>query len=493
MYSVVIDETIIIHSPYVDNLKIIEPKIVKAINQIDSFDFSIYPNHSAYNLLKHLTTRIEVINEINGKTVFKGRVFEPRTIMSGNGEVFKEIVCEGELGYLHDSKQRWKKYASVTVESFMRSVIEQHNKQVESFKQFTVGKIDVSSEKSDLYTDEEATTYETLFDLIDKYDGEIQIRYENGIKYIDYLKQVGEKGNQRIELSVNLQSITHEIDPSDVITILKPLGQAYEYEDGNDDATNPRLTIESVNNGSVYLRDEAKIAQFGVKISTEVWDDIVSAAELKSKGTEFLSNQKTILEKFQVEAVDLAPLKLDVDFFQIGWTYDVYNPLMGIDEELRVVGINIDVNDPTESSMSIGDKILTQEEYTQKIRKQVASTDQLKKVVQQQSKRIVTIQQTLAETESNLVDLQNAVNFGSTEVQNQIAALIAELQTVVSEMQNIAATIPSSETIAAIKSDIQTLNGFMENQKNVNLNQTSINTDVETRIRALENNTGGAN
>jgi len=163
---------------------------------------------------------------------------------------------------------------------------------------------------------------------------------------------------------------------------------------------------------------------------------------------------------------------------------------MGIDEELRVVGLSINLNDPTASTLSIGDKILSQEQYNKTLKQQAQSAQQLKGSVNQQSRKIATIQSTLSETEKNLSKLQEAVSSYSSEVQNQITSLIEELQIVINEVQNIAAKIPSTETIEELKNAVQGLNIFVETQKNVNLKQAEINADIETRVKALEESGG---
>ncbi|MFB8613179.1 phage tail spike protein [Enterococcus gallinarum] len=482
-----------IHSPQTDDLKLFDPKIVKAVGAIDSFSFSIYPNHSAYNKLNYLTTLVEVWNEMENILLFKGRVLEPTDSMKETGEFFKEIICEGELAYLHDSVQKWGKWQNLTPAQFFEALIDEHNSQVEEYKQFTVGQVNVTNSTDNVYryTDDDVDTYDTIQDkLIERLGGELQVRYENGVRYIDYLEQIGDKGAQKIELSVNLRSISRKVDPTEMITVLKPLGERLEQEDDNTDASDPRLTIASVNNGSQYLRDEEKVAQFGVRVAAQVWDDVTVPSNLKSKGQSFLQNQKTALVQYQIDAVDLAPLKLTIDSFKCGWWYETYNPLMGIDEELRVVGLSINLNDPTASTLSIGDKILSQEQYNKTLKQQAQSAQQLKGSVNQQSRKIATIQSTLSETEKNLSKLQEAVSSYSSEVQNQITSLIEELQIVINEVQNIAAKIPSTETIEELKNAVQGLNIFVETQKNVNLKQAEINADIETRVKALEESGG---
>lgn len=478
-----------IHSPQTDDLKLFDPKIVKAVGAIDSFSFSIYPNHSAYNKLNYLTTLVEVWNEMENILLFKGRVLEPTDSMKETGEFFKEIICEGELAYLHDSVQRWGKWQNLTPAQFFKALIDEHNSQVEEYKQFTVGQVTVTNSTDNVYryTDDDVDTYDTIQDkLIDRLGGELQIRYENGVRYIDYLEQIGDKGAQKIELSVNLQSISRKVDPTEMITVLKPLGEHLEQEDDNTDASDPRLTIASVNNGSPYLRDEAKIAQFGVRVAAQVWDDVTVPANLKSKGQNFLQNQKTALVQYQVDAVDLAPLKLTIDCFKCGWWYETYNPLMGIDEALRVVGLSINLNDPTASTLSIGDKILSQEQYNKTLKQQALSAQQLKSSVLQQSKKLGTMQVNLIETEKKLDDLQNIVSSGESEVQNQITALIDEMQNIIIELDNIAATIPGEEIIKGFEKSINELELSYQSVQNLLKKQEDLNKDFEARIKALE-------
>lgn len=479
----------IIHSPGNDSIKLFETKIIKDVDSIDSFRFLIYQNHPAYNKLSYLTAQIEIINEQNGKQIFKGRVLEPEDQMTSDGEFYKEVVCEGELSYLHDSLQKWGKWQNMTPAQFFSTLIAEHNSQVEPHKQFVVGNVDVTNSTDNVYryTDDDADTYETIKDkLIDRLGGELQIRYVEGVRYIDYLQQTGSVGTQRIELSVNLKSISRNIDPSELITVLKPLGNRLESEEETSDASSPRLTIASVNDGSIYLRDNDKIAQFGIRSAAVVWDDVTQANILKTRGLQFLASQKTALVRYQIDAVDLAPLDLTVDSFRCGWTYPVFNPLMGIDENLRVINQTIDINDPTGSVLGIGDKFLTQEQYNLMLVKQAKIAQGLENQIVAQGRSIGALRTNLEDTEERLTTLQNQVDNGSGDVQNQILAILDELQLIVGDMQDIADSVPTAQTMQDIQTAISSLNDFMDAQILLNLNQADINADFESRISALE-------
>ena len=60
--------------------------------------------------------------------------------------------------------------------------------------------------------------------LVGKFGGEIQLRDQDGKVYIDYLEHIGHGTDTKIELAVNLKTISREIDETSVITRLYPLG-----------------------------------------------------------------------------------------------------------------------------------------------------------------------------------------------------------------------------------------------------------------------------
>src|SRR5690606_10764348 len=107
--------------------------------------------------------------------------------------------------------------------------------------------------------------------------GELRVRKENGIRYLDYLAHEKIVKPVEIRLAKNLKSITKEVDPTEAITHLVPLGTRIESEDEEAaDVSQARLTIENVNDGKDYIVDEEmKVALGGtVIVKSVVWDDI---------------------------------------------------------------------------------------------------------------------------------------------------------------------------------------------------------------------------
>ena len=103
--------------------------------------------------------------------------------------------------------------------------------------------------------------------LVGKFGGEIQLRDQDGKVYIDYLEHIGHGTDTKIELAVNLKTISREVDETSVITRLYPLG-------AKQTDSEKRLTIGSVNGGKDYIEDSALVAKYGVISGTQTWDDV---------------------------------------------------------------------------------------------------------------------------------------------------------------------------------------------------------------------------
>jgi hypothetical protein len=185
---------ITIHHPFVNKIKLPEGSIRKEINLIDSFDFKIYPGNPGYGKIKPLKTLINVLNIKTGKYVFEGRVYKPKRAMDGSGVLSDTFEADGELGYLGDSQQKHREYRGSPI-TFLQELLNYHNSQVEEYKQFKLGQVIVKDPNDYVYyyTSAEQTTFDTIKDkLLDRLGGELRIRKENGVRYLDYLVQIGE-------------------------------------------------------------------------------------------------------------------------------------------------------------------------------------------------------------------------------------------------------------------------------------------------------------
>lgn len=340
-----------IHSDNLDRIS--GGKIVKAVNAVDSFTFTIYPDNAGYNKLKPLTTSVTVTDDNTGKDVFIGRVLKCPDSMDEQGLICKSVTCEGRLVWLYDSVQPYAEYKVVGIRTVLASFISKHNAQVGGDKQISVGQVTVTGENNYTYSVNWISTMDAISEqLVGKFGGEIQLRDQDGKVYIDYLEHIGHGTDTKIELAVNLKTISREVDETSVITRLYPLGAKQTDSD-------KRLTIGSVNGGKDYIEDSALVAKYGVISGTQTWDDVTQASVLKTKATAFLKSANKAKKQYKIIAVDLSTIDMNFEQFELGCWYRVVNPLMGIDEDLRIIGITINLDSPEQSELTFGDKFET--------------------------------------------------------------------------------------------------------------------------------------
>lgn len=340
-----------IHSDNLDRIS--GGKIVKAVNAVDSFTFTIYPDNAGYDKLKPLTTSITVTDDSTGKDVFIGRVLKCPDSMDEQGLICKSVTCEGRLGWLYDSVQPYAEYKVVGISTVLASFISKHNTQVGDDKHISVGQVTVTGENNYTYSVNWVSTMDAISEqLVGKFGGEIQLRDQDGKVYIDYLEHIGHGTDTKIELAVNLKTISREIDETSVITRLYPLG-------AKQTDSEKRLTIGSVNGGKDYIEDSALVAKYGVISGTQTWDDVTQASILKTKATAFLKSANKAKKQYKITAVDLSTIDMNFEQFELGCWYRVVNPLMGIDEDLRIIGITINLDNPEQSELTFGDKFET--------------------------------------------------------------------------------------------------------------------------------------
>lgn len=341
----------VIHSDGTDRIS--GGKVAKSINAVDSFSFTICPNNAGYDLLKPLTTAVKVYDESTDKDIFIGRVLKCPDSMDERGLICRKVTCEGRLGWLYDSVQPYIEYKMVGIRTVLSAFLSKHNSQVGADKRIELGQVTVTASNNYTYTANWDKTMDVIADkLIGKFGGEIQLRDKGGKVYLDYLENIGHGTDTTIELAVNLKTISREVDETAVITRLYPLGAKLTDSE-------KRLTIGTVNGGKDYIEDSSLVAKYGVISGTQIWDDVTLASNLLSKGKEYLKSVNRAKVQYQITALDLSRIDKHIEQFELGCWYRVKNSIMGIDEDLRIVGISIDLDNPQASQLTFGDRFET--------------------------------------------------------------------------------------------------------------------------------------
>ena len=478
--------------------------VKQGINSIDSFSFTILPKNQGFNLIKPMKTLVKVLNSKTNKYEFIGRVLKPSGNMDSSGMTSKTYVCESELAFLIDSTQVYGEYHNITPEQYLKIMLDRHNSNREDHKKFKLGNVTVKDNNDSLYKNiaYDSTWKNINDDLIDRYGGELQIRYVGDEKYLDYLTEIGEVKETEIRLGRNIKDITNDIDPTSYITRLYPLGNKLKTTDaeGNEVDSEERLTIASVNNGLDYIDDEEAIAQFGIIEGFVTWDDVTDAANLLKKGQSYISSQRIVISN-KITALDLSLIGLDIDSFEVGNYYPLKHELLDIDYNVRIIEKSIDINNPQNASITLGDKQKDIKQYQLDIKKQAQKTVNLEKQISGQNAKLNNMNDAIVETNKSVDAISESVETVGNEVVNlgtstseTINNMLESISLLSESVSSINATLESvNKSISNINTNIATINKNISTMQTdiskldekVNLIDTSV-VDIDGRINAID-------
>jgi hypothetical protein len=355
MYKVYADD-VLINDPSAASENAITGTVTKAVNGIDSFVFRIYSNNTGWDRLECLKTHIDAEDVITGdKHVFHGRILTISPTQESGGLIYKDVQCEGELSYLQDSTQFYHNLYHVPIYAILGAMLNDHNAQVDDGKKIYLGQYVTGMSVS--FEWGYGKTWETLQELLSQegVGGEIRLRYEDGVRYLDYTNDIFSGGSDTvIEAGVNLISLTQTIDPTAMITDL----YAYGAKTGN---TEQRVALPDV------IYDEARrTLAGGIVAGTVIFDDITDTTALEAAAQAYFDAMKPIRKQYRITAADLSLIDSSFDEFRLGYQYRSKNSLIGVDEVVRLIGIQIKIEDRTKNTLTFGDKFDTLTAMTSK-------------------------------------------------------------------------------------------------------------------------------
>ena len=348
MYAIYADGNVL-YSPLLVNegYCVLSPKLTVELNKSGSLSFILPPGNMMYDSIQKLKTIITVLQD--GDEVFRGRVLYDEKDFYNR----KKIYCEGELSFLTDSIVRPYSFQGGVAELFAQ-YLNNHNNQVDEEKQFQVGLVTVT-DPNDYITRESSDFPKSLDEmkakLIDLLGGYFRTRSEDGVRYLDYVKDYGNISDQIIEFGSNLLDLTEYISAEDVFTVLIPLGAEQEDSDGNSTG---RLTISSVNNGNDYIEDETAVSLFGRIWKVQEWDDVAVAENLLSKGTEYLKSGIEMAVSLSIKAVDARLLNVDTGRIKLGDQVRVVSLPHKLDKYFLCSKISYDLVNPENTNYTLG-------------------------------------------------------------------------------------------------------------------------------------------
>ena len=348
MYQIYCDN-VLIGDSQIEELCVINPIAELEVNASGWFTFTFPATHPHINTINPLTSVIKVLRD--NKLIFQGFCSNPSEDIFGN----KTITCEGELSYFNDSILRQAKYTDINARTLLETYINLHNAQVEPRKQFTLGRVnnDFVAQNVYCFTNMQSTLQEIKEDLIDDFGGYISVRYENGVKYIDYLNDSDSLNSQQtIELGKNLITYNSNIDNTVIATRVIPLGAQLETE--VVEGLPARLDIKSVNDNKDYLDNATAISNFGTITRVVTWDDVTVASNLKAKGEQWLLDNQFENVTIDVTAIDLSIVDSSFQPFQLFDKVRVISRYHGMDRWFMISKVRYDLANPERDTYTLG-------------------------------------------------------------------------------------------------------------------------------------------
>ncbi|WP_195510106.1 phage tail protein [Clostridium tyrobutyricum] len=333
----------IVHYPDPEAPKIIDSKLNMKRSQAGSLSFTLYPNNPGYDLVHRFTTKVKVTDVRDNTDIFTGRVLTSVNEMADGGLVTKEVICEGAMNYLNDTRVGSEIYEDKTPQEVITEFLNAHNNSgIEDYKKVYPGTINV--EDWLFFTSD----FETTLEAIQKYvynenKGTLLYRTENGVNYLDYLSTPPQDKIVEVNLGENLKSLS--VDDSSVFgTRIIPVGAN-------------GLTIENVNDGKNYLEDPVARSKYGVIYQKADYSDIEDDEQLKTECEADLSQYTQPTGSLEMSALDLSTLSgIPMDSIDISTSVHIVCPLLGVDDIYKVVGMDVDLTQPWNPSLTLSNK-----------------------------------------------------------------------------------------------------------------------------------------
>ena len=499
IYRIYIDDTLVHRSDIPDeNYQLVGITLDVEMGKSPSLKFTIPPSHPKKNLLKNFLSRFTVKED--DVVLAEGRLFDSRQ------DIYNQVEwqAEGSLSYLTDSYVPSVKVEE-TIKALFTRYVNEHNSRVEDYKKFTVGQITIDNadtEKVKVDNDGYRYTSDAIQnDLIDSYGGYLRTRYENGVRYLDYLKDYGHKTTQTIEYKKNLIDFALEVNPEDVFTYLIPTGDS-------------NLKINDVNNGKDYIEVEGAKAKWGNKYLLKSFSGISDASTLLKEAKQYIKNHyEELPESLEITAIDLKLLGVNVESIHVGDVVRVTSTPNGVDKDYTCSAISYNLSQFGKTKYTLGKP---KQDFTKKYNQNSSSTSsaindtnsslgrtngRLSETQSKLEKYITATDDTLALMHENILLNANHIEANAKQIElnatldadkftqvaveldaiNATLALKAEAEDVEKNFNSVEVVLDAMESELALKASTEDVNGQI-NEVNLTLNSH------DGRITANANN-----
>lgn len=323
--------------------------VTQSIHKAGTASIIMPQHHPAYNLYTSYKTVVTIYRD--GILLFRGRALYPSDDFYNR----RTIVCEGERCFLRDGCHRAPYVYQDGPANIFTQLIEMYNAQVDEFKRFVVGTVDVTDPNN--YIRLENETAESFADVIDKLiercGGYIVFTTNAaGERVINWYESLGYRSSQVIEFGENLLDFARTSSNADLATVIVPYG-------AKDETTGSRITIESINNGMDFIQDYDAVALRGIIVKAVYWDDITVPENLLAKAQQYLETSKMMVTSLDLSAVDLSDMDKSIDTFQVGDDIQVRSLPHGVNDIFQLTERTYDLLNPANGKVTLGKDVAT--------------------------------------------------------------------------------------------------------------------------------------
>ena len=360
--------------PYTNDDAIYDVKLSAEVNAAAYFDFSIPCTHHLYDKIAERDGIVRVYSD--KKLLFIGEITEISDDFNQN----KTVSCVDPRDHLDDVMIR--PYSTVegeepllapsSIDGYFQWLVDQYNNGMINAKfHFQVGVNQGGSltKSNYIYKKNEGLPgvgSEIENEILDAYGGYLTMTYPEGTPTLNLYSDVHEANTQIIDFGVNLIDFTRTTSTTDQYTAIRPVGGTPEKTDDDPDDYRPKpVTIEGLTDGTTSVDSDyvkngdvvyciSKVNRYGYREYNWTESDTLDANTLLEEAIADLKKQVEPKITIDVKAVDLALFMEDYDHLECGEVARIRSKPHGVDEYLLVSSMDINLQDPSQTSYTLG-------------------------------------------------------------------------------------------------------------------------------------------
>lgn len=419
-------------------LQLLSGTLKTGTNLAGTLTFALAPAHPYRDRVQVRRSVVTVYRD--AEIYFRG---SPNSVAEDDGGLVT-VTVEGALAWLNDSVQPFGEYHEMPLRAYLETLVANHNAATDDFKHFTVGSVTVTDANDSLYRHSNFEhTKDAISDkLVSRLGGYLQVRWENGVQYLDYLADYGNVNAQGVRFGQNLLTYARSLPSSSLATAIIPLGCRLKDETGAD--TDERLQID--NGGKNYVWDAEAVERFGWIFDTAVFDDVTLRENLLSRGYSTLESRKALPATVKLTAVDFGAIDGQYERITVGDLLPVVSAPHNIDTFMMVAEMTENLTDPGKSTVTLNRTSATMTDNLISSKKDAAQ--QLEAVRTEAYTRTDELRQSVTEFEVQVNQNLDGISSSVTETQTQITTTTENIYDALGQLQE---SIVTDETLEEVK------------------------------------------